>query len=266
MQSTLRPPAVILGSAFSHGARPDPALGELVADTIRTSWGPVPLFRHRQTDGVVLFRHGLPHRLLPHQIPWRAQAAALRALDVRALLLTSSVGVLVDDLPLYEPHLAGDLVMVDNRLPDGSMCTMWPEHHPKQGHLVVQEGLFSQALGAWLQHSAHLPERRLCFAYVPGPRTKTAAENRLLREQGIEVNSMSIGPEVVLANELEIPTVALLTGHKASSTGGPSSAAISDSLDRARTANLAVILQFLAAAPSVAYRNLVYRFASGDPA
>jgi 5'-methylthioadenosine phosphorylase len=121
-----RPAAAVLGSAFSIGAHPEPALGRLVPDTVRTAWGEVSLFRHVETDGVVLFRHGLPHCYLPHQIPWRAQAAALKALDVRAVLLTSSVGVLDPTVPLYVPHLAADLVMPDNRLPDGSMCTMWP--------------------------------------------------------------------------------------------------------------------------------------------
>ena len=212
---------------------------------------------------MVLFRHGHPHHLLPHQIPWRAHAAALQALDVRALLLTSSVGVLDRSVPLYVPHLAADLLMPDNRLPDGSMCTMWPEPTAGQGHLVVDQGLFNAPLGDWLTAALGLPRRRLRFAYVPGPRTKTAAENALLQSLGIEVNSMSIGPEVVLANELEIPTIALLTGHKASASGGPGAAAISRSLDDARTANLAAVLRFLNGAPDVAFGNLLYRF---DPA
>ena len=221
------------------------------------------LYRHDATGGVVLFRHGLPHRYLPHQIPWRAHAAALRSLQVRALLLTSSVGVLAADVPLYEPHLAGDLLMPDNRLPDGTMCTMWPEPHPRQAHLVVNRGLFDPGLGDWLAQRCGLPERRLLFGYVAGPRTKTAAENRLLAALGVEVNSMSVGPEVVLANELEIPTIALLTGHKASGGGGPSAEQVSRSLERSAEVHLAAIHRFLEAAPTLAFGNVLYRFGGG---
>ena len=49
---------------------------------------------------------------------------------------------------------------------------------------------------------------------MPGPRTKTALENKYWLQLGAQVNSMSIGPEVVLAQEMEIPAVALLVGHK----------------------------------------------------
>lgn len=260
---TSRPAAVVLGSAFSRGGSPDPGLGVLDRTTTSTRFGSVEVHRHRDTGGVVLFRHGLPHRWLPHQVPWRAQAAALRALDVRAVLLTSSVGVLASDVPMYTPHLAADLVMVDNRLPDGSACTMWPDPHPDQGHLVVDRGLFDPVLGDWLTTACGLPSRRLLFAYVPGPRTKTASENRLLRGLGVEVNSMSIGPEVVLANELELPTAALLTGHKASGASGLSASAIAASLDAARAANLDVVHRFLAEAPTLRFGNVLFRFGAG---
>lgn len=250
------PAAVVLGSAFSEGE----AVGPLVAESVQTRFGPVQLHRHTETGGVVLFRHGRPHRLLPHQIPWRAHALALAEVGVRALLVTSSVGAPDPSVPLYVPHLAGDLVMLDNRLPDGSPCTVWPQPHPDQGHLVVRDGLFSGALGDWLTDRFGLPERRLVFGYVPGPRTKTAAENRLVAQMGVEVNSMSVGPEVVLAAELEIPTAALLVAHKASGDGGPGAAAVAESLVRSREATIRIARGFLADTPAVAPGNLVYRF------
>lgn len=250
------PAAVVLGSAFSEGE----ALGPTTPVQVQTRFGPVELHRHTETGGVVLFRHGRPHRWLPHQIPWRAHALALAELGVRALLLTSSVGAPDPTVPLYAPHLAGDLVMLDNRLPDGSPCTVWPEPHPDQGHLVVREGLFHAALGAWMTGRFGLPERRLVFGYVPGPRTKTAAENRLVAQMGVEVNSMSVGPEVVLAGELELPTAALLVAHKASGDRGPDAAAVASSLVRSRAATIRIARGFLAEAPAVAPGNLVYRF------
>ncbi len=255
------PAAVVLGSAFSS-ALPSSLEADLSPFNVTTRFGTVRLHRHRPTQGLVLFRHGRPHRFLPHQIPWRAHAQAMSDLGVRALLLTSSVGQLDPSVPSFVPHVAGDLIMPDNRLPDGTMCTMWPTPTPGQAHLVVDLGLFNRTLGDWVAKRFDLPNRRLTFAYVPGPRTKTAAENRLYRQLGAQVNSMCVGPEVVLANELGIPTTAVLTGHKQSSAGGPTPAAIKDSLDHSMQVTIDLLGAFLSDAPTVPFGNHLYRFAS----
>ena len=58
--------------------------------------------------------------------------------------------------------------------------------------------------------------RPLVFAYCRGPRSKTPAENRAWRTLGASVNSMTLGPEAVLAAELGIPAAAVVVGHKRS--------------------------------------------------
>jgi len=263
MQARSEVAAVVLGSAFSESL-PVELDAALSPETVGSPFGAVQVHRHRPTGGLVLFRHGRPHRYLPHQIPWRAQASALAQLGVDALLLTSSVGVLDPQIPPFVPHLAADLLMPDNRLPDGTACTMWPTPTPGQAHLVVDRGLFDPALGDWLARRFDLPERRLTFAYVPGPRTKTAAENALLKQLDVHVNSMSIGPEVVLANELGIPTAAVLTGHKASGSGAPDPAELARTLDRARDATLTLAIRFLAEAPKLPFGNHLYRFGATE--
>src|SRR3990167_5465062 len=111
--------AFILGSAYA-GERP---LGlELVADTVVTPHGPATLHHVRDRAAVVLFRHGSPHRYLPNQIPYRAHAWALASAGVRSLIVTSSVGVLDPAVPLHQPLLVSDILMLENRLPDGSAC------------------------------------------------------------------------------------------------------------------------------------------------
>jgi len=247
----------ILGSAF--------ATPEMLAGTtphiVETARGPVTLHRDDASGGFLLFRHAVPHRLLPNQIPFRAHALALRAVGCHALLVTSSVGVLDATVPLFSPHLLGDLLMLDNRLPDGTSCTLYTEPTDGQGHLVLQEGLFSRALSDWLTNRLILPLRRLTFLYVPGPRTKTGAENQLARALGAEVNSMTLAPEVVLANELEIPVAGLVVGHKLSVPGAPASrTSIAASLDRSRAATRRAVTTFLAEAPVVAFANHIYRF------
>ncbi len=126
--------AVVLGTGASRLA------GVAEASTrVDTAWGMVDLYRAGR--GWVLYRHGRQHFYLPHQIPYRAHMSALRKVGVETLVVTSSVGVMVDDVPLFEPLLVEDVVMLDNRLPDGSACTMWQQPEDGGGHLVLEEGL-----------------------------------------------------------------------------------------------------------------------------
>lgn len=260
--------ALILGSAFDGTL---PARLALEPREVATPWGPQTVFAvppalaGSARSAYVLFRHDLPHRLLPHQINYRAQAAALRALEVGALLVNSSVGVLDPALRLNTPMLVSDVLMPDNRLPDGSTCTMFVEPDPEQGHLVLNEGLFSRALSAQIHALApgliRPAEAGLVFAYAGGPRTKTAAENRALAALGAQVNSMTLAPEVVLANELGIPCAALVVGHKYSVPGraNPAEGGIRDSLAAARRATEDVLMAFLRRGAPVPFGNHLYR-------
>jgi 5'-methylthioadenosine phosphorylase len=262
--------AVILGSAFER-----PRLGGAALEPVpvATGHGEVTLHRfpRRDLDAWVLFRHGVPHRYLPSQIPFRAHAAALRSVGCGALLVTSSVGVLDRAVRLDEPLLLADLLMLENRLPDGTACTMFcGEPAPEQGHLVLDEGLFSRRLGEQvtdLGRALGWPmERRVLFAYVQGPRTKTAAENLLLRALGVQVNSMSIGPEVVLANELEIPTAGLVVGHKLSLPGETERLerdAMGRTLRAGGDALAGVTEAFLRGGEPVPFANHLHRFHQG---
>jgi 5'-methylthioadenosine phosphorylase len=256
---------VILGSAFD---RPELEGRSLVPERVQTRFGEVTLWRFpcAGREAWVLFRHGVPHKLLPHQIPYRAHAAALGAKGCRALLVTSSVGVLDASLPLDSPLVLSDLMMLDNRLPDGSACTIYPEPVAGQGHLVLEEGLLSSALSRQVESIAvelgWTEVRRAVFAYVPGPRTKTAAENQLLARLGAQVNSMTVGPEVVLANELEIPTAAVVVGHKHSTAEAQEldPELVSRSLRSSREILERLAAGWLQRAEPVPFGNRIYRF------
>ena len=258
--------AVILGSAFQDSM---PRALNLQRIEIQTAWGKQELYRAKnfRNPAYLLFRHGLPHRLLPHQINYRSQAGALAQVDCGALLVTSSVGVMDSALPLFKPMLLTDLMMLENRLPDGSTCTMFPEPSAKQGHLVVTEGLFSEELNQQIRKLAedllHVSKQPIVFAYVAGPRTKTAAENKIWHKLGAQVNSMTLAPEVILANELKIPCAGLVVGHKYSAAdikniGDPKS--MSASLESAKATMQTVVLRFLEKGESVSFGNQIYRF------
>jgi purine nucleoside phosphorylase len=257
--------AAILGSAFQDAL---PEQVNLRPVEVETAWGRQML--HRVTDAdrpaYVLFRHGVPHRLLPNQINYRAQAAALKEVDCGALLVTSSVGVLDADVPIYRPLLVEDLIMLENRLPDGQACTMFDTPRVGHGHLVLHDGLFSSDLSEQIRTLADGEDAPIAgdvvFAYVGGPRGKTAAENRLWPQLGAQVNSMTLAPEVVLANELEIPCAGLVVGHKYSvpTADAPAGEAMADTLDRSRAEQERIVTRFLRDGSPVSFGNQIYRF------
>ncbi|PQJ35698.1 5'-methylthioadenosine phosphorylase [Salinibacter sp. 10B] len=261
--------AAILGSAFSDSL-PDEL--DLKPEQIETDWGSQTLYRVLDTErpAYVLFRHEVPHRLLPNQINYRAQAAALHAVDCKALLVTSSVGVLDADVPLYRPLLVEDLLMPENRLPDGSACTMFTEPSDDHGHLVINDSLFATDLTEqvrdWAAQVRASVANDVVFAYVQGPRSKTAAENRMLPPLGAQVNSMTLGPEVVLANELEIPCAGLVVGHKYSipDRAPPEQDALSTTLDRSREEQERIVTAFLQEGEPVEFPNTIYRFGDDE--
>lgn len=249
--------AVIVGSAWADGL---PWATERV--DVQTPFGMATLYGLADVErpAYVLARHGIPHSLYPQEIPYRANAWALRAAGVGALLITSSVGILRREVPLNVLLEVGDLLWPENRLPDGSACTMG------DGHLVVQDGLFHSGLRAQVRE---ICKRRdvavggpVVFTYAGGPRTKTPAENRYWAAVGADVNSMTLAPEVVLAAELGIPVAALVVGHKYSHPDieNPPSDGISASLEASRRMLTHAIRGFLDQATPEDDGNQMYRF------
>jgi len=257
--------AVILGSAFEDNIPNELGLQPIDIDT---RWGSQTLYAGKNDHGrhiYALVRHGSPHHLLPHQINYRAQAAALKAVNCGALVINSSVGVLEKEIPLYKPMLLTDQLMPENRLPDGSTCSMFQDPQKKQGHLVINEGLYSQALSSQLyeRHTDSIYSREdLVFVYAGGPRSKTAAENRMWAQLGGHVNSMTVAPEVVLANELEIPVAGLVVGHKYSipDIKNPPEEEIRETLVKARAATKEILIDFLQHSEPVEFANHIYRY------
>ena len=299
--------AVILGSAFNK--RPPQGI-DLEPHKMTTPWGKVTLYKVVNSanaySAFVIFRHGLPHQTLPHLVNYKAYAAALKEVNCSALLVTSSVGVLDEVIPLNQAMLVSDLLMPDNRLANGEICTMFDriQHNfplsdtlkraLSPGHLVLKSGLISSVLSEQLisfLKSRKLPVlSNLTFAYVPGPRTKTQAENRYWYSLGAQVNSMSLGPEIVLANELEIPCAALVVGHKRSLASKSSSLietqsqdhssnivnsesicsehgklqdeveSMTASLNRSHTELESLVIQYIREGIPVPFENYIYRF------
>ncbi len=241
--------AIIVGSSFNE---PTLAGVQLTPENV----GGVTLYRYRE-HGWVLPRHGMPHSVLPHRIDYRAQAQALADVGVKNLVVTSSVGVMHATIPLFQPLVVSDLFMIENRLPDGSACTM-----NTGAHLVLDDGIVSGELSRRLRERVFYSDP-IVFGYVQGPRTKTRVENAYLARAGVHVNSMSVGPELVLANELGISCAAVVVGHKYSLPlpgQNLDDDAIKSSLEEARAAVASIAAWFLETTPPIPFANHLYRF------
>jgi 5'-methylthioadenosine phosphorylase len=67
-----------------------------------TPWGhpssPIHILTHNKTPIAFLSRHGLYHQLAPHEVPSRANIAALRSIGVRTVIAFSAVGSLRNEI------------------------------------------------------------------------------------------------------------------------------------------------------------------------
>lgn len=145
-------------------------------------------------------RHGIDHRIPPHRIPYRANIWALKELGARRIVAVSAMG------GLRREYSIGDLVLPDQFID-------WTRGRPStfyDGPVVVHTSLsdpFCPELRRVLMEtieqlhlSGHSQGVCLCFE---GPRFSTRAESRMFREVlGVDLLSMTLVPEVVLAREL----------------------------------------------------------------
>ena len=86
------------------GLRELPGFTQVASLNVSTPWGnpssPITILHHQSSaSGQVvavafLSRHGLHHQLAPHEVPARANVAALRSIGVRTIIAFSAVGSL----------------------------------------------------------------------------------------------------------------------------------------------------------------------------
>jgi len=173
-------------------------------------------------DGIpvaFLPRHGEGHRLLPSEVPSRANLWALKSLGVRRILSVSAVGSLVEE---YAP---GDLVLCDQLIDrtsrkDGSFF----------GGGVAGHVSFAQPFCADMRdrildaaRKAGQPMKaRGTLVCMEGPPFSTRAESALHKDWGAQLIGMTALPEARLAREAEIcyATVAMVTDYDCWREGG----------------------------------------------
>ncbi len=159
-------------------------------------------------ETVVLARHGGNHQYSPTQVNNRANIMALKEAGVDLIIATTACGSLRAEID------RGHLVVLDqfidftrfrkntffNSFENGAHHTAMA--HPFDNALCCR--LFDTAKG--LNLKVH---PKGCVVSIEGPRFSTVAESKMFRMWGADVINMSTAPEVMLANEAEIPYAAI---------------------------------------------------------
>ena len=199
-----------VGIITGSGTYALPGFGADGAREVQTGFGPARITEGRfgGADVVHVSRHWEGHPRLSSHVDHRANIAALRDAGVGAILAVTVCGACDPDLPLGSLVVFDDLHFPSNRLPDGSLCSLYAEGEPGRGHWIF-ESPFSPALRQALligaREAGHPARDGGCYGHVDGPRFNTRTEIAQLAAAGVTAVSQTGGPETVLAGEAEIP-------------------------------------------------------------
>jgi 5'-methylthioadenosine phosphorylase len=204
--------AVIGGSGFYQMA----GLSDIEELRVDTPFGaPSDAFVLGTLEGVrmaFLPRHGAGHRILPSEVPSRANVWALKELGVERIVSVSAVGSLQEEIaPL---HLVVPDQLIDRtRGRPGTFFGRGLVAHIafEEPFCAVLSGVLSgaaQTVGATVHHGG-------TYVVIEGPAFSTRAESDLYRSWEADVIGMTALPEAKLAREAEIcyATLALVTDY-----------------------------------------------------
>jgi 5'-methylthioadenosine phosphorylase len=187
---------------------------ELSADTpFGRASGPVLQGRLHGRELLFLARHGADHRLLPHEVNYRANVFALKRAGATQIVGFSAVGSLAEqvapgDLAMPSQYFDWTRGARERSFFGGGVAAHVSTATPVSENLVAWVAGQAQLLGLTL-HSG------LTYACVEGPRLGTRAESHFMRSAGCHLVGMTNVPEVFLAREAQIcyATVGLVTDY-----------------------------------------------------
>jgi 5'-methylthioadenosine phosphorylase len=179
-----------------------------------TPWGkPSDALMHAmlgETPLVFLPRHGRGHRLMPHEVNYRANIAALKAAGVTDVLSVSACGSFREAMP------PGTFVLVDQYIDR----TLGRARSFFGGGVVAHVSMAEPACNR-LSHAVAKHAKALdiphhmggTYLAMEGPQFSTKAESHLYRSWGADVIGMTNLPEAYLAREAELCylTLAMVT-------------------------------------------------------
>ncbi|EEY21867.1 phosphorylase family protein [Verticillium alfalfae VaMs.102] len=174
-----------------------------------TPWGfpssPIQILEHNGVPIAFLARHGVHHQFAPHEVPARANIAALRHVGVRSIIAFSAVGSLQEEIKPMD-FVVPDQVI--DRTKGIRPFTFF------EGGVVGHVGFadpFDKGLAevvktcaaTWTATASVLHEKGTIIC-MEGPQFSTRAESHMYRAWGGSVINMSALPEAKLAREAEM--------------------------------------------------------------
>ena len=160
---------------------------------------------------IILARHGKKHTIPPSLIPFRANIWALKSEGCTHILATTACG------SLREKIKPGDVVFIDQFI-DFTKNRKLTFFEDKVVHTPMAEPFDSD-----LRKRLSITAKKIKLSYhskatiitIEGPRFSTKAESYMFKDWGADLINMSTVPEVILANELEIPyqSIAMVTDY-----------------------------------------------------
>lgn len=146
-------------------------------------------------------RHGRGHRIMPSELPSRANIYALKSLGVEHIIAISACGSMKEEIhPL-------DMVIPDQIFDRtrGRINTFFGQG--VVAHIAFDEP-FCPDLSALLYQAAQDAGARVhkggTYVIIEGPSFSTKAESRIYRQWGVDIIGMTVLPEAKLAREAEI--------------------------------------------------------------
>lgn len=201
--------AIIGGSGFENP--------EILKNTgeieVETPYGkPTSAFKTGNIGGIdviLLSRHGRDHSIPPSQVNNRANLWAIKSLGCTHILATTACGSLREEIG------RGDLVILDQFIDFTRHRDITFHNEFENGELkhTPMADPFDNSLRQRLIEKAS--ELKLKYhpagtvITIEGPRFSTRAESKMFQKWGADVINMSVAPECILANELNIPYAAI---------------------------------------------------------
>jgi len=180
---------------------------------IETPFGkPSSTFKTGNIGGVevvILSRHGRDHSIPPAQVNNRANIWAIKNLDCTNILATTACGSLREEIK------RGDLVILDQFIDFTRFrkVTFFEEFEKgKLNHTPMADPFNADLRGKLIEKASELKlnyHRAGTVVTIEGPRFSTRAESKMFRMWGADVINMSVAPECILANEMQIPYAAI---------------------------------------------------------
>ena len=196
-------------------------------------------------------RHGRGHFYPPHQVPWRANLAALKMLGAEEIIAFSAVGSLREEIPPRDFILPSQII--------DRTKSLRPSTYFEDG--IVVHAMFGDPFSDYLADAVFAQKgvldggvtlhRDKTLVCMEGPAFSTRAESNMYRQLGGDIINMSVIPESKLARELEMSSSTFHSSFKAVTGTSPLQYIKNVRLQKARTLMLQDGLNALLAATEV---------------